>query len=118
MTREEIQAQCLELPEAERAALAQQLADSLKDPESLEALRARLDAREAAEMRVLGQKLEAQMESWFEGEGESVEVTDEWWEKLLTREPTEEELDRPLGLSVPPEWTGRTLRELRAAKQK
>lgn len=46
-------------------------------------------------------------------EGEPVELTDEYWEELMKKAFSDERLDEPFGLGVPPEWTGRTRRELR-----
>lgn len=109
MTREEIRTQCLRLPEAERAALAEQLVDSLHETERLEAIRDHIDDLEASRLEARREKLEAEMASWFEGE--SVEMTDERWEELMHRARTEDRSDKPYGVGVPAEWTGKTPRE-------
>ncbi len=105
MTRTEIEEQALGLPAHERAALAQALSVSLVGEEAL-------PPAEQAELELLRATLEPQLEAWFQGK--TVELTDAFWERILSDERTGEELDRPLGLGVPPEWSGRTLRELRA----
>ena len=113
MTRAEIEHQCLELPEAERAALAETLLGSLNNSPRLQEIRQRLERAEDAEMAALRQRLDAEMERWFEGP--SVEATDEVWEEILSRARSEERLDEPFGEGVPAEWVGRTPRELRDA---
>lgn len=115
MTWDEIQSSCLSLPEPERVALAGKLVESLDDTEGIERLRRQVEAQEAAKMEGLRKKLDAEMTSWFE-EG-SEELTEEGWRQIFSDEVTEEELDKPLGTGVPREWTGRTLRELRATRQ-
>jgi hemerythrin-like domain-containing protein len=116
MTRAEIEHESLGLPEAERAALVETLVTSLQDSERLAGIRARLDRIEAAEMEALRRKLDAEMDSWFEGP--SVEVTDEVWEEILVEARSEERLDEPFGEGVPEEWVGRTPRELRESLSK
>jgi hypothetical protein len=109
MTRTEIEKQALSLSAQDRAALAQALRASLPEGDTL-------STAEKVELEQLRTTLMPQLEALFQGE--TVELNDEFWQRLLSAEPTEEELDRPLGLGVPPEWSGRTLRELRAtAKQ-
>jgi len=89
VNREEIQTQCLELPEAERAALAQRLADSLGDARRIQALRDHLEALEKAKMEALRQKLGAEMATCFKGP--SVEMPPEAWQPTATdsMSPTE-----------------------------
>ncbi len=111
MNREEIQTQCLELPEAERAALAQRLADSLGDARRIQALRDHLEALEKAKMEALRQKLGAEMATWFKGP--SVEMTPEAWKAFMEEARDGDRLDEPYGEGVPVEWTGRTRREHR-----
>lgn len=111
MSRTELQQRSLDLPEAERAELAAELAGSLEAPETIRALRDRLANLEVAKMDALRKKLEATMESWFEGE--STELTPERWAELLSHARSEDRLDEPFGQGVPAEWTGRTPRELR-----
>lgn len=54
-----------------------------------------------------------------EAETESlIELTDELWEEILSGPPRPEDLDRPLGLGVPPELSGQTLREFLAASRR
>ncbi|MDY7093871.1 MAG: hypothetical protein SX243_12945 [Acidobacteriota bacterium] len=94
MTRAEIEQEFLVLPEAERSALLQDVA-----------------AGEAGRLQALKQAVEAEMARWFEGPAEPMTEAD--WQHILSGKRTEAEFDRPLGLGVPPEWTGKTLRELR-----
>lgn len=111
MTRAEIQAQCLDLPEPDRAALAETLAESLDDASRIETLRSRLEKLEAAKMEILRQKLDAEMESWFEGE--SVEMTDETWDALMKEARERDRSDEVYGRAVPAEAQGLTRREYR-----
>lgn len=46
-----------------------------------------------------------------------LELTDELWEEILTGPPRPEDLDRPLGLGVPPEVSQMTLREFLAGSE-
>ena len=113
MTRAEIEHECLELPEAERAALAETLLRSLRDRERLDEIRQQLGAAEDREMEALRQKLDTELASWFVEP--SVEMTDGAWDELLGRARTQNRLDEPFAESVPVEWVGRTPRDLLAA---
>lgn len=118
MTRTEIKAKALSLPEEDRAALAGQLVASIEDPRRLEPVADQVNDAYQARLDAWGARLAAEMESWFDGEAR--ELTPEVWEEILTKARTEENLDEPFGDSVPKEWTGRTRRELREflAKQR
>lgn len=109
MNQEEIQAQCLELPEAERAGLVEKLAGSLRDPERLHALREILDSLEKQQLEATRRRLQTEMKTWFEGE--PVEMTDERWDSLMKEARKQDRLDEPYGAGVPAEWTGKTRRE-------
>ena len=98
MTRAEIQAQCLELPESDRAALAETLAESLDDASRIETLRSHLEKLEAAKMETLRQKLDAEMESW---------------DALMKEAREGDRSDEPYGRAVPAEAQGLTRREYR-----
>ncbi len=49
--------------------------------------------------------------------GPLLELTDELWEEIMTGPPRPEDLDRPLGLGVPPELSAMTLRAFLAGSR-
>jgi hypothetical protein len=112
MTRAEIEQELLALPEADRGAVLARMLGTRSDARRAQLLQD-VAAGEAGRLQALKQTLEAEMARWFEGPAEP--MTEDDWQQILSGERTEEELDRPLGLGVPPEWTGKTLRELRDA---
>lgn len=147
MTRTEIEDQIRTLPDDEKVAIVDRLLHELpeamrseliarlvagRSPEELAPILAGLGSevaegvarrhgwgttlREPEDEQTLRLRVEAEMESWFDGPAEA--MTEDDWKQILSGERTEEELDRPLGLAVPPEWTGRTLRELRDARRR
>jgi hypothetical protein len=118
MTRTEIEVQALSLSEQERAALASQLVASLEDPRQLGTLAPEVFDAYKAKMDAWGKRLEGEAESWFDPSLERIELTEAVWNEITSDEWTEEELNQPLGMSVPPKWTGRPLRELVEATKK
>jgi hypothetical protein len=100
MTLRELQREALELQAEERAVLVGTLIQSL-DPSQRKTVRDHLDEDQRREMDELGDRLEAQMESWFT-EGEGREWTQDDWARLKKGEYRH--APDPESLAVPPGW--------------
>lgn len=101
MTRAQIEKEQLEMAERERAALVFKLVGSLSERNQA-VIRRQMDSLGSEELEALGDRLERQMLSWFEGP--KTELSDELWQEIRTADGADLDLDSwavPPGLKPP-----------------
>ena len=102
MTRAQIEKELLEMPEGERAAVVAKVVSTLSEGHHA-LIRRQMANLGSEEPDALGDRLEAQMLSWFEGS--RTELTDEVWDEIRNADP--KDLD-PDSWAIPPGWKPRS----------